>query len=204
MWFRGHEVNLVLIDGQLYLVDVGFGGEFLCSNYCLIADQGAPGPGPTCPVPIKEGVEVQAGSTVTSHRLIAQKHTNPFIQPNWILQNRFSPSDPWRPIYQFALTEFQTRDFEVMNYFTSTNIHIFFTHKLVASLMIMDDEKKDIVGAITLESEKIKKRVHGNSEELRLCKNERERVDALERWFGIVLSEKEQKGISRTVAEIVG
>jgi len=166
------------------------------------ADRRLSGPGPTCPVPVKECVEVKAGSTAASHRLITQNYSNNFIQPKWILQNRFSPTDEWRPVYQFTLTEFHTRDFEVMNYFTSTNRHIFFTHKLIGSLKIMDKDTKDIVGAVTLEHDKFKKRINGESEVLRICKNEDDRVDALEKWFGIVLSEKERKAIGRSAAEI--
>jgi len=91
-----------------------------------------------------------------------------------------------------------------MNYFTSTSKHIFFTHQIVASVMVMNKDKEEVVGAIIMEGQRVKKRIQTDVEELRVCKNESDRIDALRKWFGIVLDEKAQKGIVRTCTQIVG
>lgn len=89
-----------------------------------------------------------------------------------------------------------------MNLSTSTSKRVFFTYTVIASKMITDEESGEIVGIVALEGARVKRRVHGVTEELLMCANESERVAALEKWFGIVLSEKEQKGILRTVTAL--
>lgn len=199
---RSHQVTLAVIEGVIYLVDVGFGGNVTTCHIFLHASDTDSAAGPTRPLPLIPGHISACGSTQASHRLIVEPPTNPIIQPLWVLQYRISPSHDWKSLYGFTMTEFFPRDFEVMNLSTSASRLVFFTYTVVICKMIMDDAGEDIVGVVTLEGARLKRRIGGNTEELMTCKTEEERVGVLREYFGIVLSEKEQRGILRTVTAL--
>lgn len=77
-----------------------------------------------------------------------------------------------------------------------------FTYLVIGSKMIFDEVVGDIVGAITLSGSTIKRRIREKSEVMVECVTEEERVAALEKHFGIVLSSKEQASIRGTVTEL--
>jgi hypothetical protein len=68
--------------------------------------------------------------------------------------------------------------------------------------MILDTEKQHIVGDVTLFERTLVKRIHGKVEVEIECRSEQQRVDLLWTWFGIILTNSEQKAIVSTVSEI--
>lgn len=65
-------------------------------------------------------------------------------------------------------------------------------------------EEGEVVGTVILVGGEVKRRVRGKSEVLKVCKMERERVEALERWFGIDSGQEEVRGIKGMVTELQG
>ncbi|KAF8866475.1 cysteine proteinase [Acephala macrosclerotiorum] len=182
-----HHVNLVSIAGMIYLVDVAFGGS------C-----------PTRPMPLVHDHVSRWGITAAKTRLTFQSPSNRIVQGLWALEHQKSPSDEWTPCYTFALTEFNSKDFEVMNYAVSTRKTSFWTYSIICMKMIRDEEANDITGIVALEGGRLKRRIHAESETLAECANEEERVDVLDKYFGIRLNSTERKGIMGTVTQLKG
>jgi hypothetical protein len=89
-----------------------------------------------------------------------------------------------------------------MSYATSTRRSVWFTYKIVCMKLILDEEKGDIIGAWTLEDRTFKKRIRDRKEILAECSTEEERISGLEKYFGIVLTRKEQESIKGTVTSL--
>jgi arylamine N-acetyltransferase len=200
---RSHCVNLVCIADQAYLVDVGFGGKFCIRNNISVLIY-ASANGPTRPLPLVHGQTSKWGATDTELRLIYRAPTNPVVQGVWTFQSRISSRHDWTSNYCFGLTEFLPRDFEVMNYATSTRRTSWFTFDIICLKMILDEEKDDIIGALILSGPTLKRRIFGNTETLAECANEDQRVAVLEEYFGISLSRRERDGIRGLVTELKG
>ncbi len=99
-----HMVNIVTVEGKKYLVDAGFGGN-----------------GPTEPVELVDGKEIQWGVTNDAVRVVYTKlkqSTDPESRV-WILQHKRGGAKKWDDIYAFTEVEFLPEDFEVMNYRTT-------------------------------------------------------------------------------------
>ena len=188
---RSHMVNLVTIaSGQKYMLDVGFGAD--CA---------------TRPLPLSNSLEtgdVFHGIGAQQLRLIYSSIA-PTTSPDqnlWVFQRRYSPSDEWRTAYCFTELEFLPKDYEIMNYYTSTCRTTFFTYAIVVVKLVMEGE--EIVGEMILTGSEVKRRIRGETEHLMSCKSERERVEALERWFGLRLTGEERRVIRGTVTELKG
>jgi arylamine N-acetyltransferase len=182
-----HMANIVTIGSDRYLVDVGFG-----SNYVPI-------------VPIRL-INDTAGFTniaPASARLVfkaIEGATNPYHKL-WVYQHRTSEGEEWRDMYCFAAEiEFRQEDFEMMNWWTSTSRKTIFTQKVICNKMIIGDDG-EIAGTIGLMRE-LKRRKGKESEVLKEFESEEQRVKALEKEFEIVLSEVEREAIRGTVDEI--
>lgn len=103
-------------------------------------------------------------------------------------------------MYCFTETKFRFGDFEIMNHFTSSSPRSFFTH--FCSKMIYGGEKgEDVVGVLILQQD-VKRRIGAETIQVELLKTERERVKALQDYFGITLNSIEQDAIKVTIAEI--
>lgn len=61
-----------------------------------------------------------------------------------------------------------------------------------------------MVGALLLSESDVKRRANGKTENLRRCKTEEERVEALEDVFGLWLTEEPRRGSGRMVTAIKG
>lgn len=185
-----HMLNIVSIGDSRYVVDVGFG-----SNYV-----------PTQPLRLiqdKSGVQNVAPASV---RLIWKdiEGSLNLYQKLWVYQHRISDDSDFKDMYCFTDTEFRPRDFEVMNFWTSTSPQVIFTQKLICNKMILGDEvgkEKEIVGTMTLMSD-LKRRVGAKSEHLQEFTSEEQRLKALEEHFNITLSPVEKDAIRGTAAEI--
>ena len=116
-------LNIVTIDAKKYVLDVGFGSS-----------------GPTHPLPLLENV-IATNVGAQEMRLL---HTSvpDFTVPEqklWQYEIRHSSTDPWVPAYAFSEMEFTPRDFEMMNYFTSTHRTSWFTYLVVCVRIILEE-----------------------------------------------------------------
>ena len=187
-----HMLNIVTIGQDRYLVDVGFG-----SNYV-----------PTLPVRLINDNAGFENVNPARGRLVYKSiegARNP-LSKLWVYQHRVGEEGEWKDMYCFhAELEFRERDFEMMNWWTSTSCKTIFTQRVICNKMIASPDEKDgersIVGTLGLGRE-VKRRVGSESEVLKEFESEEERVKALREHFGIVLSEVEREAIRGTGDEI--
>ena len=181
-------INIVtLADGKKYMVDVGFGGN-----------------GPTQPVLLDPECSQTYNIPPAEMRVIYDnipENTDPH-QRLWIYQHRNDAQAPWLPMYCFTELEFLPQDYEVMNFQTSQSRTSFFTYQVIVIKNILQDG--EIVGTLMLVGADLKRRINGKTEQLQVCKTEEERLQALEKWFGIKLSEDERVGIRGMATELHG
>jgi arylamine N-acetyltransferase len=196
-----HIVNIVTLtdeDGQekKYMVDVAFGGD-----------------GATKPIPLDP-----TGETITHNSIGTQeiRLVHDFIPDQsresplkmWMYQYRNAGEKPWNSFYAFYDAEFLEPDFAVMNWYTGTHPESFqtFTVLVVKFLRVgsyageqgqeMDGVSDDrIIGKIMLIDGVIKRNVSGQTEVVKICRNEEERIEALEEYFEIVLTNEEKRAI---------
>ncbi|CAK1364617.1 hypothetical protein CB0940_08286 [Cercospora beticola] len=175
-----HHINIVTIQGVRYHVDVAFGGG-----------------GPTKPLPLEDG-RVHSNTRPSQEvRLrfdtIGENESNNKL---WIYEIRSRPEKPWLPQYCFPDDlEFHPADFESMNFFTSTSSTSFFTWMVFVVKRVLSEDGREIVGESVMMGRKMYRRVLGMKKVEVEFKTERERVEALEKEFGIVLDEQERRGI---------
>jgi len=182
-----HMLNLVRMDGEWYIVDVGMGAM-----------------GPNLPIPIRDGFET---TSVAPRRVRIQYRAIPESygvgegsNKLWCYDVCYTPKaeddsteNVWTPIYCFTETEFLPQDYEMMSWFTSTHERSLFTRYVTSTLMIMD--KEEIVGSITLFENSIKQSIGTERKVLQECKTEEERVAALREFFGIELTNEQRNGL---------
>jgi arylamine N-acetyltransferase len=181
-------VNLVTIENQKYLVDVGFGADGPCQPIPLISDFEAVGNAP-------QGLKL---------RYTALPNHTDHDQRAWVYSHRENGHSPWVDAYALTEIEFFPEDFEVMNLATMTLRQSFFIQTLFCVKMLLDLEANTPAGVLILYHDQVKKRVQGELTILEKFENEQQRVDALERWFGIRLSEAEQRSIQGLPTELKG
>jgi N-hydroxyarylamine O-acetyltransferase len=99
---RTHMLLAVDIAGECYLCDVGFGGEGLL-----------------LPIPLR--IDQRATQFSWTYRIVTDG-------PFHVLQSR--RGDEWLDLYAFTLEEAHPVDYEVANYYISTNLHSPFMHML--------------------------------------------------------------------------
>jgi arylamine N-acetyltransferase len=182
-------LNLVTIGESRYVVDVGFG-----SNYV-----------PTQPIRLIHDAAGVPNVAPASVRLVWKSIEGSLnsYQKLWVYQHRIGENSDFKDMYCFTDTEFRPRDFEIMNFWTSTSPKVIFTQKLICNKLILGegDKEKEIVGTLTLMSD-LKKRVGAKSEVLKDFTSEEQRTNALEENFSITLSEIEKDAIKGTANEI--
>jgi hypothetical protein len=141
--------------------------------------------------------------------------------PQWILQNKNTPDDPWLDAYTFSdQVEFFLDDYEVMSYYTSTRPDKIFLQKLICVRTILSTELESgedfadagldkgkasevtTVGRMILIDGEVKKRIGAKTTRLAHFETEDERVKALKRWFGIELTQEEREAIKGRGTEI--
>lgn len=181
-------VNLVAIDGKRYLVDVGFGSF-----------------GPTHPLPLEDGHEF-VGVAPTRGRLQyrnLEQHTDP-NQRVWLYSVQDVDGAPWRDMYHFGEMEFMPGDFEVMNLTTMSAPRSFFVQSVMCMWTLFDEKKETPTGLLILHRGYVKRRIGAESEFIEKFEDEEQRVKALEKYFGIVLTPEERNGIRGLASELRG
>lgn len=88
-----------------------------------------------------------------------------------------------------------------MSHFTSTSRKIFFTSAVICVKWHLSDDGSRIAGQTSLYQGTFKRRIGEKKEEFEV-KTEKERVEVLEKEFGIVLGEAEKKGILGMVSAL--
>ncbi|SMQ49352.1 unnamed protein product [Zymoseptoria tritici ST99CH_3D7] len=175
-----HMANIVTIGSIRYLVDVGFGAG------CAVK-----------PLPLVDGHE-QSNLPMQQVRLrwdTLAESEDPDAKL-WILERRDAAAEPWSAVYCFPdRVEFLPADFAVMNHFTSTSRACFFTHTVVVVKYLLSEDGSQVIGEMVLVGDRLHWRVAGRKENLGVLTNESERVDALEKFFDIRLTEMQQSAI---------
>ncbi|KAJ5884459.1 hypothetical protein N7504_012031 [Penicillium tannophilum] len=182
----GHMILIVVVDGEKYMVDVGFG------NNCA-----------TAPLPLREGAT--ATHIGASEMRLIRDSLIEFIdkeQKVWIYQTRYNPTSVWVPNICFSDVEFLPQDFAMINFSVSQKRTSWFGQIFVCMRMIMDPSEKQIVGQYVMSGKEVKKRVHGQTEILQILHNEEGRVKALAKYFDMSLRQSEIQGIQGLTSEL--
>ena len=184
-----HMLNLVRLEDEWYVVDVGMGSM-----------------GPNMPYPLRDGFEsisIAPRKIRLQQRSIAESYAkSPSNAPKmWCYDACYDPTgsadDKWVLVYCFTETEFLPQDYETMSWFTSTHPSSFFTKYVTCTKMIMDEAKEKIVGNNTLFVGTVRESIGSDRKVVRECTTEDERVQALKEIFDVTLTDKERNGISK-------
>jgi arylamine N-acetyltransferase len=181
-----HMVNLVTIGAVKYHVDVGFGSD-----------------GPCVPMPLDRSGTIQRHISPAKARLQWRNipgNTDP-TQRLWVYEHCINDDAEWTIKYCYTELEFQPCDYNIMNYYTSTSHKTFFTRMIVVDKKLLDDEG-DFAGSLILSGSSIKWRIHGVKEKEIEFQTEDDRLEALEKHFGIKFGEAERDGISGLASQI--
>lgn len=182
---RDHMMILVAIHGQRYIVDVGFGTDSALQ-----------------PLPLQHNYEFEILSPRRGrleYRAL-KEHTDP-NQRVWVY-SLSEDSLNWVEQYCFTETEFFPADFGVMNFIVTTLPTSFFVQTVLAMRSILNEQTSKPEGVLTLHAHEIKRRTREGTELLETLKNEEQRVEALEKYFGLVLSQTERLAIKGTPSEL--
>ncbi|KAK4623754.1 Arylamine N-acetyltransferase [Fulvia fulva] len=183
-----HVLNLVKVDGQWWVVDVGMGSM-----------------GPAVIYPLEDGFESIA---VPPRRIRLQKRSIPETYAHnkdqapklWCYDQCLAPDKPgkdsWIPTYCFTETEFLPQDYEMMSWYTSTNPKSFFTYSILCTKLLLSEDESHIIGDVTLFNDGYRKTVAGQRDTPVQLKTEQERLDAMKEVFGLEFTEEEKNGIS--------
>ncbi len=183
--------NIVTIDNQRYLVDVGFGSN-----------------GPLAPVPMIDGHQFRGFGTTQcklEYRPISI-HSDK-SQRLWVFSARENEDAPWGEHYAlFDNVEFFPADFEVMNRDTMTSPRSFFVQNVMCLRTILEEANSEFpVGLLIMHQDYVKLRTpEGPKMLVEKMKSETERVENLRQHFGITLSQAEQNAIRGTATELRG
>ncbi|EGX95525.1 N-acetyltransferase family protein, putative [Cordyceps militaris CM01] len=134
-------------------------------------------------------------------------HTDP-TQRLWVYSTRDSLDDdaaPWVEQYCFVELEHFAADYHQMNYYTSTNPQSFFMpHLLAVRALVAPDPATPgdvrLAGMLTYWRDEVRRRSEGSMERrvVDTATTEAERIAALEKWFGIPLTEADRESIFST------
>ena len=185
---RDHLVNLVTLSSHRYLVDVGMNARGPIVPLSLISDTSA--------------FSVYPRKARLLHSLIPEHTASYALNLMWRLEVRDREGCQWTPTYAFSEIEFLPVDFEMINWYMTTSPRSFFKHKILVGRMILDEQREEIVGDITLFEKILRKRIQGEVKFEVECKSENERVQLLQEHFGIKLRDAERKGIIGMVSQI--
>ncbi|GAB7342376.1 hypothetical protein MBLNU457_g0593t1 [Dothideomycetes sp. NU457] len=183
-----HCTNIVTLDdGSKYSCDVGFGGD-----------------GPTAPLPLIHNTP-QHNFGTQEIRLIYDSFPDATAGPLfWIYQYRNSSNSDWNTYYAFPEMEFTEMDFAMMNYWTATSERSFQIVQVLIVAFDRGEDGKSVKGKYMLHNGKVKRNLGGKTELVVECSTEDERVQALQRYFGITLTEEQRKAIQGYRTELKG
>lgn len=184
---------ITLSDGQVWTMDVGFGGDGPTKPMPLVHDQ------PQVNLGGQEVRLVRDWIPTQLHRTEASKL--------WIYEYRNGKDKAWNSFYAFSETEAMEADFHVINHFTGTSpdSHHTITQLLVKFLRRERDDgsgDQEIYGKRMLVNALVKENLGGKTKIVEECKTEEDRIRILKEFFGIILTEEEKTAIKGTATEL--
>jgi arylamine N-acetyltransferase len=175
---------IATIGGKKYNIDVGF------TTF-----------GITKPLPLDENVIMPCIPGLEARHVkqtMAQSVTDQWV---WVFETRNVHSNEWSPGYCFTEVEWLPQDFDAMNLQLSADPMSWTTYTLLVTKLLLKENQ--VEGMLTMFNTFVQKRVGGGEAELlEVLGSEAERVKALEKYFGIVISEEQINGITGRVTEI--
>lgn len=173
--------SVVIIDTVRYVVDVGFGSE-----ESLIPMPLKPF---TAPISLNRTAKLE-------HRPLHINSDNAPNQNLWVFSVAQGSGDF---VEQYALseTELFPKDYQMMNYFTSTSPDSFFATAVMAVRVISEGD--EVKGLYSLFRDEVKHRNEkGEKTLVEKLETEEQRFNALAKYFAIVLSEEDRNAIMGT------
>ncbi|KAI0379449.1 hypothetical protein F5Y04DRAFT_259740 [Hypomontagnella monticulosa] len=203
-----HCNNIVIIGGERWMVDVGFGAN-----------------GPTIPLPLRhDEPQTHIQGTPSLVRLMYESIPQNVDQGQklWIYQHRLNhdPTSKWTPMYCFVDFEFLLEDINGMNLSPWKSPHSWFTQKVVLTRFTTDSEilhrdvdtpqitsegtmtEGSIDGTLILFQDTVKWRRGGETKLQIKLESEEDRIGALWKYFDIELEDEDREAIRGTVSEI--
>ena len=208
-----HCLNIITIAETPYAVDVSFGGN-----------------GPIHPLPLEKDRihdHIQPGQMQLRRGVLpgASKRAGEV----WFYDHRIDENAAWTPTYCFVDTEILPADVRAMNFAPWHSPNTIFRRTILCVIFTSEDQvdengelrgiaesssvsttttqgdhqvKGGIDGAVIILGNNMKWRRKGDKKMDRTFKNDRERVEALEKYFGIILSQKDKEAIVGTTTEV--
>lgn len=170
--------NLVIFDDTKYLVDVGYGDD-----------------GPICPIPLKSG-HISCDNYSSQPVKLDYKHLPQHTdagQMIWVY-SRLKPDSTWAEVYHFSKVETFAAFLEVLNYYNMARSRF----AQVVVVQRFTQAKSGETGSYVLIRELLKYRVGETEEVIEVFQNERQRVEALVKYFQITLTPEEILAIQGT------
>ena len=193
-----HIVNLITIAGKKYMVDGGFGPQGPVDAFPLEADVVRD---QVAPAELRLRHDNISNNVDTSQKL-------------WILEHRY-PGKEFEPVYCFTDLEFTPNDMVGLNLEPWKNPSTMFTYKVVAVRFTTDKESEEspgspsegsiegeIDGALSLNHDQLRWRRRGKKVLHLKFQEDSERVEALKKYFGIVLAPEDVEAIEGTGSQI--
>ncbi|CAH0055904.1 unnamed protein product [Clonostachys solani] len=203
-----HCLNIAVINGSRYAIDVCFGSRV-----------------PVLPLRLQD-TAVQRHSDPGQMR-VRYDSISQALSPDqkwWIYEHRKDIESPWVPQYSFADSEFLFDDICCINWAPAKSPSSFFTQKVVVVKFTTENEvyhgdrklesivdkglagtKADtgaIDGALILDGNRLRWRKRGDVVWEQELSSETERLDIMSRYFGIAFAPRDVKAIVGTAAAI--
>lgn len=190
---RVHAVNIVTLPatGAKYMLDVSYGGD-----------------GPTLPLPLRDHHITRGTIGSQELRLVhaampEQEQPCPRDQKLWTYEYRNSDRVGWNSCYCFPELAFTPADLDVMNFYASQSPASFQTHTVLAIKFLRGGNGRGgVSGKVMMVDGVVKRNLGGKTEVVQVCESEAERVEALGRYFAIVLTEEEREGVRGREVEL--
>ncbi|RSL57863.1 hypothetical protein CEP51_014164 [Fusarium floridanum] len=193
-----HIVNIVTFpDGSKYHSDVAFGGD-----------------GATMPMPLIDGLihenlgtqQIRLVKDWIPHQVHRTEETK-----LWIYQYRNSIDKEWNSFYSFPGIEFYALDWDVVNWWINTHPDSHqrrnvLTIKFLRRQVEKDEKYKgeqEIYGKRMLVNGVVKQNLGGKTQVITICETEEQRIEALNKYFDISITDEEKSGIHGYISELI-
>jgi arylamine N-acetyltransferase len=181
-------IIVTLDDGSTYACDVSFGGD-----------------GPTQPLLLEDGYTISnigSQEVQLKHDFVDEQTSRLPHQKLWIYQYRNGKDKPWLPFYIFGEYEFFPIDFEGLNFSVSQDPNSFQRFRILVIKFLKKEDETKICGKLMLVDGTLKVNKGGKTETLRVAQTEAERIEILEKYFDITLTQEQLDGIKGFQTEL--
>lgn len=200
---RGHTLTIVrLPDETQWVTDVCFGGD-----------------GPTQPMRLEDGftmLNIGTQEVRLVRDFLPGQVSHDDKHKMWQYQYRNHSDHPWLEFHAFSdCIEWMPPDFDVLNYFEGENpdsiswnnvVVVKFLRRAVseerANGKVQSLSEQEIYGKRILIQNTFKENLGGQTDIVQVCRTEDDRVQGLEKWFGIELTEDERCAIRGRPSEL--